>query len=131
MQQVKSTFFTNPNVFAAGDCADAPGWRSFVSSETEAGTVTTNLLAAIKKSSLKVHKAGPRAMVVPLGTTDGVSLSQSYVCNYANANDQLRAFQAGFAQLPLLGDSMLPEFLVPTVKGKDLFTAKFHGRFLA
>ncbi|KAG7530667.1 hypothetical protein FFLO_04893 [Filobasidium floriforme] len=107
--QVKSTFFTNPNVFAAGDCADAPGWRSFVSSETEAGTVTTNLLAAIKKSSLKIHKAGPRAMVVPLGTTDG----------------------AGFAQLPLLGDSMLPEFLIPTVKGKDLFTAKFHGRFLA
>ena len=44
-----------------------------MSSETEAGTVCTNLLAGIKKTSLKVHKAGPRAMIIPLGETDGVS----------------------------------------------------------
>ena len=33
--------------------------------------------------------------------------------------------------MPLLGDSMLPEFMVPKAKGKTLFLDRFHGRFLA
>lgn len=35
--------------------------------------MANNLLAGIKKQGLKPHKAGPRAMVVPLGLNDGVS----------------------------------------------------------
>ena len=71
--QVVSTFFPSNNVFAAGDCCDAPGWRSLISAEAEANTVATNVLATIGRGSMKKHKAGMRAMVVPLGENGGVS----------------------------------------------------------
>lgn len=48
-----------------------------------------------------------RAMVVPTGPAAG----------------------AGFAGMPLLGDTMLPQFMVPVAKGKDLFVGKFFDRF--
>jgi NADH dehydrogenase FAD-containing subunit len=72
--QVQSDFFPTANVFAAGDCCDAPGWRSLISIDAEASTVITNIIASIGNGSLKKHKAGPRAMVVPLGENAGVSL---------------------------------------------------------
>lgn len=107
--QVQSKFFNTPNVFTAGDCADSPGWRSFVSAEADTATVAANVIAALKGTALKTHKAGPRVMVVPFGPAGG----------------------AGFAEVPFLGDSMLPEFMVPKIKSKELFLSKFHGRFLA
>lgn len=71
--QVHSKYFATSNVFAAGDCADAPGWRSFVSADTEANTVATNIRAAFNSVPLRKHKAGPRAMIIPLGEEGGVS----------------------------------------------------------
>lgn len=66
-------FFSTPNVFAVGDCADSPGWRSLVSAQADAATVAANVAAALSGGALKKHKAGARVMVVPLGPGDGVS----------------------------------------------------------
>lgn len=36
---------------------------------------------------------------------------------------------AGFAAMGPLGDTALPQFMVPIAKGKDLFVGKFFERF--
>lgn len=36
---------------------------------------------------------------------------------------------AGFAGMGPLGDTALPQFIIPSAKGKDLFVAKFMERF--
>jgi hypothetical protein len=48
-------------------------------------------------------------MVVPLGPSGG----------------------GGFINVPLLGDTSLPVFMIGAAKGKTLLTERFHGRFVA
>lgn len=103
-----------PNVFAIGDVADAPGWRSLVNAEAEAATVAGNMAAVAVASNtgargkLTKHKPGMRVLIVPLGPKSG----------------------SGFLELPLLGETITPQFMVAAIKGKTLFTEKFHARFV-
>ncbi|KAJ9110487.1 hypothetical protein QFC19_001613 [Naganishia cerealis] len=106
--QVQSSLFPRGNVFAAGDCANSPGWRSYISVEADIATLARNIPAQLSGSAMKKHAPGPRAMVVPVGPAAG----------------------AGFAAMGPLGDTALPQFAVPIVKGKDLFVSKFFARFL-
>ena len=93
--QIVSKFFPSNNVFAAGDCCDAPGWRSLISSEAEANTVAVNVLASIGKGAMKKHKAGMRAMIVPLGENNGVSLIILRSKLYLHFIDPFLSFHAG------------------------------------
>ena len=106
--QVTSSLFPNKNVFAAGDCANSPGWRSYISVEADVASISKNVAALLHGAPLKKHAPGPRAMVVPFGPAAG----------------------AGFAAMGPLGDTALPQMAVPFVKGKDLFTSKFFERFI-
>lgn len=105
--QVESSLFPRHNVFAAGDCANSPGWRSYISVEADVATIARNIPAQLSGAPLKKHAPGPRAMVVPTGPAAG----------------------AGFAAMGPLGDTALPQFVVPMLKGKDLFVNKFVERF--
>lgn len=105
--QVESSLFPAKNVFAAGDCANSPGWRSLISTEADVATIAKNISALLSGAPLKKHAPGIRAMVVPTGPSAG----------------------AGFAAMGPLGDTALPQFMVPMAKGRDLFTSKFFDRF--
>ncbi|KAJ9110770.1 hypothetical protein QFC20_002811 [Naganishia adeliensis] len=105
--QVQSSLFPGKNVFAAGDCANSPGWRSLISTEADVATIAKNVTATLTGAPLKKHAPGMRAMVVPTGPASG----------------------AGFAAMGPLGDTALPQFMVPIAKGKDLFVGKFFERF--
>lgn len=99
------------NVFAIGDVSDAPGWRSVVNAEAEAASAAGNMAAIAAKTSggkLAKHKPGMRVMVVPLGPKNG----------------------SGFMEMPLLGEVLMPQFMVAAAKGKGLFVDKFQGRFV-
>ncbi len=113
--QVESFAFPSHNVFALGDCADSPGWRTLVVAEADTATVAANiaLLIAHTASSaspaLKKHKPGMKVLAVPLGPAGG----------------------SGFMNVPLLGDVTMPGFMVSAIKAKTLFTEKFEQRFVA
>lgn len=112
-QQVQSKAFPSGNVFALGDCADSPGWRTLVVAEADTATVASNITLLVSRASasavpsLKKHKPGMKVLVVPLGPGGG----------------------SGFMNVPLLGDVTMPSFMVTAIKAKSLFVDKFEQRF--
>jgi hypothetical protein len=106
-KQVTSSLFPNKNVFAAGDCANSPGWRGAISADADVASISKNIPALLHGAPLKKHAPGMRAMIVPFGPAAG----------------------AGFAAMGPLGDTALPQFMTVMAKGKTLLTEKFFERF--